>query len=512
MNDKIKYKEIPYQLSENPDLVDSSISVDKHTSDILTELAQKAHTGQGKPKEFISYIEKYPDLPQFKNLLSVLYIETGKEKKAFECNQWIIREHPDYLFARINLAAEYLNKGEYKKIPEILGQDLDLKSLYPSREIFHINEFLSFFKLVAFYYLANFQAEQAKIILDLFLEIAPDTMETQEVAYAYIDNPVELNHEEIFELYVENFDIPTEHIKNILKLPRKTLVEDLESILHDKIHKFQYLELFNDQKISPDISVLHALSFLKELDAIESIPVILKVLNQRKRFIEYYCWPVLNGEIISIIFPFVSQEPRDFLPLTKHEHVTTEVKYAIANGVLLILSEDESRRPEIVAWHKDFLNHHLKDLDKSNLSSHEFAFIVWGYSNFCLDEMLPEIKVLFDRKWVEEGFFNDYEEIHSNITSGIKTYDPSPRKPIIELYSHINEYIDMIAENTIPVEADKELEYNQEMFPEDFPMNPFDLPAEDKKHMPFTKEKNIGRNDPCPCGSGKKYKKCCMNK
>jgi hypothetical protein len=21
----------------------------------------------------------------------------------------------------------------------------------------------------------------------------------------------------------------------------------------------------------------------------------------------------------------------------------------------------------------------------------------------------------------------------------------------------------------------------------------------------------IGRNDPCPCGSGKKYKKCCLN-
>ncbi|MCS4469756.1 SEC-C metal-binding domain-containing protein [Clostridium botulinum] len=22
----------------------------------------------------------------------------------------------------------------------------------------------------------------------------------------------------------------------------------------------------------------------------------------------------------------------------------------------------------------------------------------------------------------------------------------------------------------------------------------------------------MGRNDPCPCGSGKKYKKCCLNK
>lgn len=26
------------------------------------------------------------------------------------------------------------------------------------------------------------------------------------------------------------------------------------------------------------------------------------------------------------------------------------------------------------------------------------------------------------------------------------------------------------------------------------------------------KEKKIGRNDPCPCGSGKKYKQCCLNK
>jgi preprotein translocase subunit SecA len=26
------------------------------------------------------------------------------------------------------------------------------------------------------------------------------------------------------------------------------------------------------------------------------------------------------------------------------------------------------------------------------------------------------------------------------------------------------------------------------------------------------KKKKIGRNDPCPCGSGKKYKKCCLGK
>ena len=33
--------------------------------------------------------------------------------------------------------------------------------------------------------------------------------------------------------------------------------------------------------------------------------------------------------------------------------------------------------------------------------------------------------------------------------------------------------------------------------------------GEDVKQKPIVKGKKIGRNDPCPCGSGKKYKKCC---
>ena len=32
---------------------------------------------------------------------------------------------------------------------------------------------------------------------------------------------------------------------------------------------------------------------------------------------------------------------------------------------------------------------------------------------------------------------------------------------------------------------------------------------EQKESTTIRKPKNIGRNDPCPCGSGKKYKKCC---
>ena len=36
-----------------------------------------------------------------------------------------------------------------------------------------------------------------------------------------------------------------------------------------------------------------------------------------------------------------------------------------------------------------------------------------------------------------------------------------------------------------------------------------ELYKEQKNSGTIRKEKKIGRNDPCPCGSGKKYKKCC---
>ena len=38
--------------------------------------------------------------------------------------------------------------------------------------------------------------------------------------------------------------------------------------------------------------------------------------------------------------------------------------------------------------------------------------------------------------------------------------------------------------------------------------------ASDKtvKRQPVVKKAKVGRNDPCPCGSGKKYKNCCLDK
>ena len=39
-----------------------------------------------------------------------------------------------------------------------------------------------------------------------------------------------------------------------------------------------------------------------------------------------------------------------------------------------------------------------------------------------------------------------------------------------------------------------------------------ELLANTKPVDPIKADQQAGRNDPCPCGSGKKYKKCCWEK
>ena len=58
--------------------------------------------------------------------------------------------------------------------------------------------------------------------------------------------------------------------------------------------------------------------------------------------------------------------------------------------------------------------------------------------------------------------------------------------------------------NAIPVK--EQHLFGQMLFsPEDFEPAPFTVPQQ-----PITKAPKVGRNDPCPCGSGRKYKHCCL--
>lgn len=158
-----RYKLFSYEITTDKSFMDVEFGI---TPDLQKQF-ETLHYGAAKGgekiiKQLLGLIEKYPNVPHLKNYLMVAYSNTGDDKKAIEVNHWLIREHPDYLFGKLNLAAEFYLKEEYDKIPEVLGKLVEIKDLYPERKCFHLAEVTGFYKVAIMYFSAIGKIEAAE--------------------------------------------------------------------------------------------------------------------------------------------------------------------------------------------------------------------------------------------------------------------------------------------------------------------------------------------------------------
>jgi len=120
------------------------------------------------------WIEKYPNVPQFYNYLSVAYSLSGQRKKAEEMIRENYRRNPTYLFARLNYAELCLGQRDYEQVEKIFDHKFDLKALYPKRKRFHISEVAGFMGIVGIYFVETGEREAAETNYDILMQIAPD--------------------------------------------------------------------------------------------------------------------------------------------------------------------------------------------------------------------------------------------------------------------------------------------------------------------------------------------------
>ena len=118
------------------------------------------------------------------------------------------------------------------------------------------------------------------------------------------------------------------------------------------------------------------------------------------------------------------------------------------------------------------------------------AFLILGLYDLRAVEAMPLIERAFASGRVDESVVGDVEDVQ--IHFGLKTEREHPPKP--------NALTDMSRRIAAMEEEIKayEQEYAELQSMRD------ELPPQ-----PYLAPPKTGRNDPCPCGSGKKYKKCC---
>lgn len=139
------------------------------------------------------------------------------------------------------------------------------------------------------------------------------------------------------------------------------------------------------------------------------------------------------------------------------------------------------------------------------------TFVISALWDLHAVEALPVIEAAFASGRVDESVNGDFEDVQ--IHFGLKTKREHPPKPNSLTAMHgqmagLREQIeDYEQENA---ELRETLEVLQAIAsPDTKSSDPLDDSEFDSPPEPYIAPPKIGRNEPCPCGSGKKYKKCC---
>jgi preprotein translocase subunit SecA len=120
-------------------------------------------------------------------------------------------------------------------------------------------------------------------------------------------------------------------------------------------------------------------------------------------------------------------------------------------------------------------------------------------------ERVVLLKVV-DLKWMSH--IDDMDELRK----GISLRSLGQRNPVVEYrfesFQMFDEMIDAIREETIRILFTIQVDQQKEKIKRERVLEPVDTPADEGGVTTRRTGKKIGRNEPCPCGSGKKYKNC----
>lgn len=176
---------VGYEITSEP-LVDSAFqSLPRATQKELNDIFEKVQNPFYRDKAgIISRLEdlvmQYPRVPQISNYLAASYQMT-RNKKAKPRVEENYKQHPDYLFARIDYARLCLERGDLAKVKEIFKEGFDLKLIYPQRRRFHVTEFVAFSFIICIYHRLSGDWESAKLVAQLLENVAPEHPVTAQV-------------------------------------------------------------------------------------------------------------------------------------------------------------------------------------------------------------------------------------------------------------------------------------------------------------------------------------------
>jgi hypothetical protein len=490
-------------------------------------------TQKNKPnlKKFAYFFQKWKQYPDVWTWYHQALKKNNRKEEAKECVNEIIELFPDYFYGKLLLANQYIDEENAEKAREILGTQPDISLMQPNQTAFFYEDILKYYASYVQIELLLDNIDAAELILEKAkTEIKKENkivniLEKEIFAYRMSHlaklmekrkslertptsihknipedySPTPFQHIEVQDIYEGKFNpVKKEEIDKILSLPRESLIGDLEEI----IRRTMYEDEENLEKIDQD-AVISSIFFLTELKAIESKDVLLQMLRQDEDYMNM--WFGDFHEIFQhLAYLLVLNYPQEMKEYVKEPNLYAFFKSTIFDAQELLVHFHPEKRDSVLDWFRDILEFYYQERNNENIiDTILLGLVEYVILDLKFRELLPILEKLHEKQLVDEMSCGNIEKVREefekeNLHNTIEEFD---------IYKMFSKHLGELNPN------DNLSKFEEQMNNYLGNNNPQSATIENHNKInnmsSMHAEKKVGRNDPCPCGSGKKYKKCC---
>ena len=257
----------------------------------------------------------------------------------------------------------------------------------------------------------------------------------------------------------------------------------------------QLVELGEDIDESfDDRLTLFAVFLLAQFREVAAYPLIVRLASDWEGSAEYHFGDAITEGLSRILASVCHGDIALIKKLIEDNRNDEYVRSAALHSLVTLYTEHVLSREDILVYFK-----HLFRLHPVREPGHLWNALVQCSSAFRFTELLPDIRCAYEEELVDP-FFASLASIEK------------------DMLSEFDDLEDLRHDKYFITDTAKELSGWAMFQPKKKPFLPpsVDSYLSDDRYFHgggtvVRAETKVGRNDPCPCGSGKKYKKCCMS-
>lgn len=519
------------RITDRENLNNARFGIDGEQRVEIAKCYDLVHTGLASAGKYIrKQAARWPNNPIFLNYIGTWHDMRGEREQAIALLEQTIERFPHYLFAITSMATVRLAQMRPDEALHYLGPNLRIEERFPDREEFHIDEVVAYEKACIKYHIAKQELRPAQerlkalrsifdddewldemdqgITMGLFaLRHAEDRAELvrmPQMEYATqpvspnADRELELMHPQLQLLFERSLDLTPQEVQAILALPHASLVHDLQAIVQHSIDRFHHYKEHEAEYPYEQLSFLrHALLLLGELPGPESLEGILLALSQSREYLDLY----LDDWITEGVWEPIAKLAEGHLPrldaFMRTPRLHSFSKVVVSEGVNQLGQHRPEMMPQVEQWYAGLLAFYQAARPEDEvMDATQLGLLVGDILDLGLSSLLPAVEALYARDIVPTAMYGKIDRVRELFAKGNAERQKRTMLPIAERYAELA----AIEERAVAHEmARLEEKYGFG-----------DAPV---AQQPVTRAApKVGRNDPCPCGSGKKFKKCCEGK